>query len=134
MKYKQTIIDTVRLYNGKPRVCGSLDCNLMILQIYEPYEYELLKDTYSTIKEGIRVAKQITGYRSIREYVQKSDKYILVPSKNARFGDIGFVDDAPCTFIHLGTSLFGVENKNNKEIFRNNKITYNTNYTFYRRL
>lgn len=133
-KYKTEILQIVRKYNNKERVCGSVDCNLMILEIYEPDEFNKLVDKYDNVKDGIRVAKEYTGYRSIHEYLAKSDKYKEIPTKSARFGDIGIVKEKQCTFLHLGKSLFGVQNIEGVEVFGLGNVIQSDDYSYYRRV
>lgn len=134
MNYKNKIIQTVRKYNNKKRECGFVDCNMMILEIYEPQYYDLMYGTYTNIKDGIRKAKELTGYRSITEFVKQSDNYIKVTQDAARFGDIGIIKDKSCTFIHLGKTLFGVQKINEREIFMQVDKFHTEEYEYYRRL
>jgi len=107
----------VQKYNNKERICGSVDCNLMILELYEPKMYTALVDQYSTIKEGIKKAKKLVGYRSIKEILEKSGNYEKVPNGFSSVGDIGCTLDSNCTFLHLGNCVFLVQTINDKEIF-----------------
>lgn len=125
----------INKYNNKERICGEIDCNLMILELYEPEYYNKLKGNYSTIKQGIKLAKKTIGYRSIKEIMDKSGKYTEIPYNFCVAGDVGVVMNSNCTFLHLGKELFIIKDIKNKEIFKiidKNSITHDM-YKFYRR-
>jgi len=126
----------VNKYNNKERICGEIDCNLMILELHEPEYYNKLQHKYSTIKQGIKQAKKITGYRSINELVTKSDRYQEIPFNFCIAGDVGIFVGTNCVILHLGTELFMIKDINNKEIFSimNIRSIDPDLYKFYRRI
>lgn len=75
-------------YNNKKMKTGTIDCNLVFLEIYEKEIFDKLVNNYKTFKKGSELAYSLTGYNSILELVEDSDKYTEVDNKNlAKFGD-----------------------------------------------
>jgi hypothetical protein len=119
MLLKLKIKDIVEKYNNQPRSCGDIDCNMMILELYEPEAFLALHKNYKTLIGGARKAKKLFGYPSILEFVRNSENYISIPSSFARLGDIGTIVDKHCTFLHLGSSFLSITlDQNKNEVFR----------------
>jgi hypothetical protein len=119
MLLKFKIKDIVDKYNNQPRSCGDIDCNMMILELYEPEAFLALHKKYKTLIGGARKAKALFGYPSILEFVKNNENYISISPSFAKLGDIGTIVDKHCTFLHLGRSYLSItldENKN--EVFR----------------
>jgi len=126
----------INKYNNKERVCGSLDCILMILELHEPEFFDKLDGQFDSIPSGVKAAKKHIGYTSIKDILESNpDKYYSVPPKFAKIGDIGLVKDSYCVFLHLGDKLFGVRDKEDKQIFMISDLNVidEDNHSFYRR-
>lgn len=120
----------VNKYNNKERICGDIDCNMMVLELYEPELYTKLHNRYKTIRGGLTLSKKELGYKSIQDFLEKSDNYIPILNSFARLGDIGVLDKHH-TFIHLGNYVFGVQDTTFKT---SNKNIITPEHKFYRRL
>ena len=83
MLHKFKIKDIVKKYNNQPRSCGDIDCNMMILELYEPEAFLALHKKYKTLMGGARKAKKIFGYSSILEFVRNDENYMSIPSNFA---------------------------------------------------
>ncbi len=105
---KLKIKKIIERYNNQPRTCGDVDCNMMILELYEPEAYVKIHKHYKTIMGGARKAKQLFGFASILEFIRHDENYEAIPPKFAMLGDIGAIKDEHCTFLHLGNSYLAI--------------------------
>lgn len=131
MVHLEQIKNIVREYNNKSLDYGTRDCNLMILDIYEPDKADTLRGTYDDVISGLKQSKKLLGYDNLQDILESKD-YEIIPTKFAAFGDIGKAP-SPNTFVlHLGASIFAI---NEDDIFTNNptKSLNIDDYIFYRR-
>ena len=130
------LTDIVSKYSGQVRTCGNMDCNMMILELYEQDHYADMVGSYDNISDGVRIAKKKTGYASITKFLERDPKYIEIPYGFSMAGDICVPREGHCVFLHLGDYVLLVEELNSVEYFtiKNiNKID-KTLYKYYRRL
>lgn len=129
--FKNRIHEVVNKYNGKERICGLVDCNMMILEIYEPELFKLLHGKYNTIEEGFLLSKSLTDYKSIKSMLRIKPDYHKVNQYSASFGTIITTKKEPCTALHLGNTIFAVIN--NKFGFAGLNMVNDEHNNFYRR-
>lgn len=75
------MLNIVNKYNNKKLCYGKYDCNMLWLEVFEPEVFELMKDGYRNIKQGSILAHTLTGYYSIKDFVQNNKKYRLEKNK-----------------------------------------------------
>ena len=95
----------IEKYNNKTRICGDVDCNMMVLELHEPESFKLLHKKYTSKRAGAKLAKEIFGYASIATFLKRNPEYEKIPRQFARAGDIGVVREKQCTYLHLGNSI-----------------------------
>ncbi|HAV1497978.1 TPA: hypothetical protein JG855_002068 [Vibrio parahaemolyticus] len=120
----KTILAT---YRNKERVCGQIDCNLLVLELFEPEMFEQLVGRYTTTRGGARVANKLFGFKSIRDFLTTNKNYEQRTFNEISFGDI--IVTGIDVMVCVGTYAFGVStnhrfemmklsNKKNQLIFR----------------
>ncbi len=87
-----------------------------------------MKGNYSTIKEGCRLAKDLTGYASVRTFLKHSDNYVEVNKHCDIAGDVIVFTRSHDVYISLGRNWFGyLERDGDRYLgvaFKNNYCKY----------
>ena len=99
----------IRKYNNEMHVRGTMDSNLLFLEVHEPEFYNKILGKYKTIVGGCRVAKKHTGFISIRDVLDNSGRYEIIEPHYQTNGDIVTFDDGHDIYISLGKHWFGVD-------------------------
>lgn len=131
---KEFAIKTARKYRGQELKYGTVDCNLVILETIDPEIYKTMYGRYKTILGGARQAKKLTGFKTLPEYIRAREDFVEVSPDFATIGDIGFqkfTGEVPATIIHLGDSIFGINEDGVFSILPLNNSVYG--FQFYRR-
>ncbi|MBE5156670.1 hypothetical protein HJ044_04870 [Vibrio parahaemolyticus] len=115
-------------YRNKERVCGFVDCNLLMLELFEPEMFEQLYGRYTTTRGGARVANRMFGYKSIRDFLLNNENYEQRSFSEIGFGDIIVVGID--VLICVGTHAFGVSTNNRFELM---KLSNHKNQIIFRR-
>lgn len=127
------IINIMREYNHQELVYGQLDCNLVVLEIYEPEKYKKLIGRYKTVIGGARVANKEFGYSRIDDYMEENPSYIRVEPNFVQFGDIIFSDIDRVAMVALSThTAFAISPLTNT--FMECKISIPESYRIFRRI
>ncbi len=117
-------------YNGQNHVRGTVDCNLLFLQIHEPEMYDKLYGKYSTIIGGVRSAKRIIGYRSVRAILDECGRYEQIDPLKQLPMDIVVFEGRHDVYMSLGNKFFGVNEKDKFSIIQMHNYT---EYLVYRK-
>ena len=108
VKRTQNISSVVAEFNTKYLEYGKYDCNLLFMKLYEPDLYSSMYGNYDSVLSGTKLAKEVTGYSSLREFCEEESQYDPVNANFAKTGDIILFKSAHDLFIHLGNTVFGV--------------------------
>jgi hypothetical protein len=120
-------------YNNQKHVRGSVDCQLLILEIFEPEMHDAFINRYKTLVGAVRVAKKIFGVISLEEYLSTSEKYKIIESNFQQPLDIVVFHDRHDSYISLGDYWFGVNS--NDTFTMQSKSGYDKNdYKIFRRI
>lgn len=134
-KYFKRLIEITEAYNGKSRICGDIDCNLMVLYVYEPEIFQSLHKKFDSIEKGVKLSMKLTGYKSVQDLLINSDRYQEIPPQFASTGDIGVNINAHCCFLFVGSKIFGAqEQPDGSVIFLGLNAKSNDNHKIFRRL
>lgn len=69
------MLDIISKYNNKEIKLGSIDCNLVFLEIFEKEFYNKIVYKYDDERSGAKIAKKETGYSSIYSLITKNEIY-----------------------------------------------------------
>lgn len=100
--------EVLKKYNRAAHKRGSVDCNLMIFELYEPEAYALMYLEYQGIVDGVQRAKKVLNVRSVREFLKKSDNWQQVDSLQQKKGDVVVFPTGFNCYLSLGDKWFGV--------------------------
>ena len=120
-------------YMNHEHIRGTVDCNLMILKIFEPENYAKMVGKYNTIIGGVRVSNKTFGVKSLAEWLKGNDDYIVVKNGFQTKLDIIVFEDRHDIFLNLGTKWFGVKN-DNVFGFVDNSVYDKDDYIIYRKV
>lgn len=95
-------------YNGKSHKRGTVDCNLMVFELYDPKAYSLMYNEYQGIVDGVQHAKKVLNVRSVREYLKKNPNFQLINSNFQQKGDVVVFPKGFNCYLSLGDKWFGV--------------------------
>ncbi len=125
------LMQIINKYNNEIHVRGTIDCNLLFLEVHEPELYTAMYGKYKTIVGGVRAAKKHTGFRSIKDVLDHSGRYEIIEPNYQNSGDVVAFDDGHDIYISLGRYWFGVDLNDTFSI-----VPKHTDrpYTIYRRL
>lgn len=130
---KLNIIKLMREMNNQTLEYGKLDCNLMVLKMFEPEKHDELVGRYKTVVGGARVANKVFGYNRIDDYMEENPSYIRVAPNHVQFGDIIFSDHDRVSMVALSTnSAFAINPNTNK--FMECIISIPESYRIFRRI
>lgn len=116
-------------YNNKPFVYGERDCNLLILDLYEPEISGKIKNKYSTLRGGLKLSKKVIGTYSLKGYLE--EHYTEIHPSCVMDGDIVYANKKFTFMLNMGDRYFGIT----QDVFNFIPKTRfdQTNYKFYRR-
>lgn len=100
--------EIIEEYKGKKHIRGKVDCNLLILKLFDLENHDKMYGRYSTIRGGIRVSNKVYGVSSIYEYLQKNEAFREVPRGFQRPFDVVAFKDTHNVYVCLGKYWFGV--------------------------
>lgn len=130
---KLNIVKLMREMNNQPLEYGKLDCNLMVLKMFEPDKYDDLVGRYKTVVGGARVANKAFGYNRIDDYMEENPSYVAVNPSHVQFGDIIFSDHDRVAMVALSTdSAFAINPNTNT--FMECTISIPESYKIFRRI
>lgn len=74
-KYQAQIAELLNQYIGKEHQFGINDCNILVADYLDKFKgtdyVSKLKGQYSSIQDGLKVAKQVSGFSTALEAVEK---------------------------------------------------------------
>ena len=119
-------------YNNQPHIRGSIDCNLLILELFDKSKFDRFVGRYKTLTGAIRVARKEFGVSSIYEMLSTESTYEPIDCNFQQPLDIVSFHGCHDVFISLGDKWFGVDDNDIFSVI--SKDNYNNkDYTIFRR-
>ncbi len=128
VQLKKMAVEKCEKLKGQKHNQGINDCNMLFMEMHEPELADKMRGKYSTIKEGCKLAKELTGYSSVRTFLKKSDDYIEIDKYCDIAGDVIVFTKSHDVYISLGRHWFGyLESESGRHLgvaFKNNYCRY----------
>ncbi len=86
------MLEIIKKYNNKKLSIGSLDCNLIWMEIFRNDVYVQMINNYKTFEEGSLLAYNLTKYYSISDYIENNNEYKQINKNHATSGCF-FIND-----------------------------------------
>lgn len=128
---KLRLVNVMRRLNHQGLEYGNNDCNLMVLEMFEPEIYKKFLGRYKTLIGGARVAKKEFGFGRLDDYLSQSKEYTQIPKPFITFGDIICSDVGRVVMISTSNNRAFAIDQN--DIFRECTISIPDNYKIFRR-
>lgn len=105
------MLEKIKNYNNNKIKIGSVDCNLIWMDIYENEVFIKMKHNYCTFEEGALLAYNLTKHYSIKSYVENNKQYKKIENKSLVCIGCFFIKDLHVS-ICIGTkTLTLIKNK-----------------------
>jgi hypothetical protein len=103
-----TLNEIITKYAGQKHVRGSVDCNLMVLELHDPDVYEVMANEYTDLANGVQRSKSKLGVVSMRQFLKKNPNYIRISPDQQKQGDIVVFHKGFNCYLSLEDKWFGV--------------------------
>lgn len=103
-----TLNEIITKYMGQKHVRGSVDCNLMVLELHEPDTYQVMVNEYTDLVNGVQRSKSKLGVVSMRQFLKKHPAYERISPDQQKQGDVVVFHKGFNCYLSLGDKWFGV--------------------------